>query len=71
VHGLIVGSAEAYAGPGGIALSAGLHAVRTTDYKSICGDPVVFMFLDTAFTGTEQGAVCPSCRALVSPFGAA
>jgi hypothetical protein len=64
MHGLIVGSAEANAGPRGIALSAGLHAVRTTDYRSICGAPVVFMFLDSPFTGVEQGAVCDSCRAL-------
>jgi hypothetical protein len=68
---LIVGSAEAYAGPGGIALSAGLHAVRTTDYKSICGAPVVFMFLDSAFASIEQGTVCPSCAALAPLTGAA
>ncbi len=71
MHALIVGSAEAYAGPGGIALSAGLHAVRTTDYKSICGAPVVFMFLDSPFASIEQATVCPSCRALVPVPGAA
>ncbi len=64
MHGLIVGSAEAYARPGGIALSAVLHAVRTTDYKSLCGAPVVFMFLDSGFGGTEPGPVCTHCRAL-------
>jgi hypothetical protein len=71
MHGLIVGSAEAYAGPGGIALSAQLHAVRTTDYKSICGAPVVFMFLDAAFSGNELGSVCASCRTLAAERGAA
>ena len=71
MHALIVGSAEAYAGPGGIALSAGLHAVRTTDYRSICGAPVVFMFLDADFTRAETGLICPSCRTLASAPGAA
>jgi hypothetical protein len=71
MHGLIVGSAEAYAGPGGIALSAGLHAVRTTDYRSICGAPVVFMFLDSAFAAIEQGSICGSCRTLAATLGAA
>ncbi|HEX4428599.1 MAG TPA: hypothetical protein VHZ96_04935 [Frankiaceae bacterium] len=64
MRGLIVGSAEANAGPRGIVLSAGLHAVRTTDYRAMCGAPVVFMFLDSTFTGDEQGAVCASCRTL-------
>lgn len=71
MHALIVGSAEAYAGPGGIALSDGLHAVRTTDYQAICGAPVVFVFLDAPFTGTGQGTVCPTCLALAPLPGAA
>jgi hypothetical protein len=74
MHGLIVGSAEAYARPGGIALSSVLHAVRTTDYKSLCGAPVVFMFLESRFGGPEPGPVCNHCRILAhgySPPGAA
>ena len=64
MHGLIVGSAEAYARPGGFALSAVLHAVRTTDYKSLCGEPVVFMLLDSGFGGAETG---PRCEHLQHP----
>jgi hypothetical protein len=64
MHGLIVGSAEAYARPGGIALSAVVHAVRTSDYKALCGAPVVFMFLDSSFSAAESGPVCGTCRSL-------
>jgi hypothetical protein len=71
MHELIVGSAEAYARPGGIALSAVVHAVRTSDYKSLCGAPVVFMFLDTAFGAAVQGAVCPTCRSLADRYAPA
>jgi hypothetical protein len=72
MHGLIVGSAEAYArpgAPGGIALSAVLHAVRTTDYKSLCGAPVVFMFLDCAFGPGDAGPTCPHCQLLAGAYG--
>ena len=64
MHGLIVGSAEAYARQGGIALSSVLHAVRTTDYKSLCGAPVVFMFLDSGFGGADPGPRCSACSIL-------
>ncbi len=72
MHGLIVGSAEAYARPGepgGVALSAVLHAVRTTDYKSLCGAPVVFMFLDSSFGAADRGPVCPHCSLLARAYG--
>ena len=68
MHGLIVGSAEAYARPGGIALSSLLHAVRTTDYKSLCGAPVVFMFLDSGFGGPEPGPRCATCSTLAREY---
>ncbi len=69
MHALIVGSAEAYAGPGGIALSDGRHAVRTTDYQAICGAPVVFVFLDAPFTGTGQGTSLPHLPRSRPPSG--
>ncbi len=68
MHGLIVGSAEAYARPGGIALSSLLHAVRTTDYKSLCGAPVVFMFLDSRFGTAERGPLCNQCCILAHGY---
>ena len=71
MHGLIVGSAEAHARPGGIALSALLHAVRTTDYKALCGAAVVFMFLDSAFDPADHGPICHLCRAQATAQGAA
>lgn len=71
MHGLIVGSAEADARPGGVALSAVVHAVRATDYRSLCGAPVVFMFLDSGFDGAGPGPVCTVCRALATGTGAA
>jgi hypothetical protein len=71
MHGLIVGSAEAYARPGGVALSSVLHAVRTTDYQSLCGAAVVFMFLDSGFAGTEPGPRCPACSSLARTYAPA
>jgi hypothetical protein len=68
MHGLIVGSAEAYARPGGVALSSVLHAVRTTDYKSLCGASVVFMFLDSGFGGAEPGPRCTACTTLANDY---
>jgi hypothetical protein len=68
MQGLIVGSAEAYARAGGIALSSLLHAVRTTDYKSLCGAPVVFMFLDSGFGGAEPGPRCTDCSTLAGAY---
>lgn len=71
MHELIVGSAEAYARPGGIALSAVVHAVRTSDYKSLCGAPVVFMFLDSGFSAAGPGPVCGTCQSLARTYRAA
>jgi hypothetical protein len=42
-----------------------LHAVRATDCATLCGAPVVFVFLETDFPGPDADApICPDCSTL-------
>jgi hypothetical protein len=62
---LIVGSTGASCRPRGIAAADLLHAVRATDCRTLCGSPVVFVFLESEFPGGELDAViCDECREL-------
>ncbi len=65
VAALIVGSTGASCRPRGIAASDVLHAVRATDCATLCGAPVVFVFLQTEFPGPDlDAAICPRCHDL-------
>lgn len=65
VAALILGSTGASCRPRGIAASDLLHAVRATDCTTLCGAPVVFVFLQTAFPGPDlEAPVCPECSTL-------
>ncbi len=62
---LIVGSTGASCRSRGIAAVDVLHAVRVSDCRTLCGAPVIFLFLDTAFpAGDAEAELCSSCRAL-------
>ncbi len=59
---LILGSTGASCRPRGIAASDLLHAVRATDCLTLCGAPVVFVFLQTEFPGPDlEVPICPKC----------
>jgi hypothetical protein len=65
VAALILGSTGASCRPRGIAASDVLHAVRATDCTTLCGAPVVFVFLETEFPGPDAEApICPDCSAM-------
>ena len=62
---LILGSTGASCRPRGIAASDVLHAVRATDCATLCGAPVVFVFLEAEFPGPDaEAAICPDCSAM-------
>jgi hypothetical protein len=66
VGSLIVGSIGAASGTDGIAVADVMHAVRPVDCRTLCGTPVVFVFLDTPFplTAAEGVELCDVCRVL-------
>jgi hypothetical protein len=65
VAALILGSTGASCRPRGIAASEVLHAVRATDCTTLCGAPVVFVFLETEFPGPDLEAdICRDCSHL-------
>jgi hypothetical protein len=65
VAALILGSTGASCRPRGIAASDELHAVRVTDCTTLCGAPVVFVFLETEFPGPDAEApICADCSNL-------
>jgi hypothetical protein len=66
VGSLIVGSLGASSGADGIAAVDVVHAVRPVGYRTLCGTPVVFVFLDLPFPVGEAGdlTVCDTCRVL-------
>jgi hypothetical protein len=65
VAALILGSTGASCRPRGIAASDLLHAVRAVDCTTLCGAPVVFVFLETEFPGPDlEAAICPECSSL-------
>jgi hypothetical protein len=62
---LILGSTGASCRPRGIAASDVLHAVRAVDCTTLCGAPVVFVFLETEFPGPDlEAPICPDCSDL-------
>jgi hypothetical protein len=72
VADLILGSTGASCRPRGIAASDLLHAVRATDCATLCGAPVVFVFLETEFPGPDlEVPICPQCHALAMAATAA
>lgn len=63
VGALILGSTGASCRPRGIAASDLLHAVRASDCTTLCGAPVVFVFLQTPFPGPDiEAPICPDCN---------
>jgi hypothetical protein len=65
VAALILGSTGASCRPRGIAASDVLHAVRATDCATLCGAPVVFVFLEAEFPGPDaEAAICPDCSTM-------
>ncbi len=65
VAALILGSTGASCRPRGIAASDVLHAVRASDCATLCGAPVVFVFLETEFPGPDpEAAICSDCSNL-------
>lgn len=66
---LILGSTGASCRPRGIAASDLLHAVRATDCTTLCGSPVVFVFLQTEFPGPDlEAPICPECNSLALAY---
>jgi hypothetical protein len=62
VAALILGSTGASCRPRGIAASDVLHAVRAVDCTTLCGAPVVFVFLETEFPGPDlEAPICSDC----------
>jgi hypothetical protein len=65
VQPLILGSTGASCRPRGIAASELLHAVNAVSCVTLCGAPVVFVFLEVQFPGPDPEAhVCPECLEL-------
>jgi hypothetical protein len=65
VQPLILGSTGASCRPRGIAASELLHAVNSITCTTLCGAPVVFVFLEVEFPGTDQEAhICEECLEL-------
>lgn len=65
VAALILGSTGASCRPRGIAASEVLHAVRAADCTTLCGAPVVFVFLETEFPGPDlEAEICRDCSHL-------
>jgi hypothetical protein len=65
VQALILGSTGAACRPRGIAASELLHAVNSVSCATLCGAPVVFVFLEIEFPGSDPEAnVCPACLEL-------
>jgi len=65
VAALILGSTGASCRPRGIAASDVLHAVRAVDCSTLCGAPVVFVFLETDFPGPDlEAPICSECAVL-------
>jgi hypothetical protein len=65
VAALILGSTGASCRPRGIAASDVLHAVNAVDCTTLCGAPVVFVFLETEFPGPDLDApICADCANL-------
>jgi hypothetical protein len=65
VHPLILGSTGASCRPRGIAASDLLHAVNPVTCVTLCGAPVVFVFLEVDFPGPDpEASVCPFCTQL-------
>jgi hypothetical protein len=65
VAALILGSTGASCRPRGIAASDVLHAVRAVDCTTLCGAPVVYVFLETEFPGPDPEApICSDCANL-------
>ena len=65
MQALILGSTGAACRPRGIAASELLHAVNPVSCVTLCGAPVVFVFLEVEFPGTDPEAnVCQECLQL-------
>ena len=65
VRSLILGSTGAACRPRGIAASELLHAVNSVTCATLCGAPVVFVFLEVEFPGPDPEAnVCAECMEL-------
>jgi hypothetical protein len=65
VQALILGSTGAACRPRGIAASELLHAVNAVTCSTLCGAPVVFVFLEVEFPGPDPDAsVCAACLEL-------
>lgn len=70
VQALILGSTGAACRPRGIAASELLHAVNPVTCTTLCGAPVVFVFLEVEFPGPDpESHVCPVCLALAEQQG--
>ncbi|HEX4019481.1 MAG TPA: hypothetical protein VHX15_22310 [Frankiaceae bacterium] len=62
---LILGSTGASCRPRGIAASDVLHAVDAVNCTTLCGAPVVFVFLETEFPGPDlEAPICTDCASL-------
>jgi hypothetical protein len=62
VQPLILGSTGAACRPRGIAASDLLHAVNAVSCATLCGAPIVFVFLEVEFPGPDPEAnICPAC----------
>ena len=65
---LILGSTGASCRPRGIAASDVLHAVRAADCTTLCGAPVVFVFLEAEFPAVPgpdlEASICSNCANL-------
>jgi hypothetical protein len=65
VQPLILGSTGASCRPRGIAAAELLHAVNAVSCATLCGAPVVFVFLEVEFPGPDPEAhVCADCLEL-------
>jgi hypothetical protein len=67
VQPLILGSTGAACRPRGIAAADLLHAVNPVTCATLCGAPVVFVFLEVAFPGLDpEASICPECSELAA-----